>query len=101
MLSVILSAVWLPEMSKNLNEFGITIPSYINPVLILIAILSFLQIIAGFIIDRKVASSQALPKSYQAGAMLLMLINSTLLPLIFALMSFSITQAVHNQFGLF
>ncbi len=101
MFAVILSAVWLPEMSRNLSEFSVTIPPYISPVLILIAILSFLQIVTGFIVDKKVSSLQALPKSYQAGAMLLMLINSTLLPIIFVLMSFSITQSVHSQFGLF
>ncbi len=101
MFAVALSTIGLPELSRDLSSFGITIPSYVNPVLILIALLSILQIVVGFIVDKKVTSSQSLSKSYQTGAMLLMLINSTLLPIIFVLISSSITQSVYSQLGIF
>ena len=92
--------MFLPEISKIIGEFGIELPAHISAIPLAVILFSIVQIILGFIIDKRITATQVLTKDYQIVAMMLLLINLTIIPIMFILMSFSINQSLYYELNL-
>jgi len=96
-ISIILLAVWLPEIKSLFRELDLNFPIYPSIFSFFVAFLSTVQIIFGLVIDKKQSSLQPLPKSYLTVALVFLVVNLILIPLIIIPVQWSVFQQLYKK----
>ncbi len=85
------------ETYRVFQEIGIVIPYYINIILYSIIFLSAVQIIFGFLIKQKQKLLSDIPKNYINIALIILLINTLLIPIAVIAIELSIVLPLYQQ----
>lgn len=95
-ISLISLTTWWPSMESKLQEAGLNIPSYPVVILAVVSVFSVVQIISSFIIDKKRSISQGISKKVLAVGLAFLAINLTLIPLLFIIIRWTVSQQLYR-----
>jgi hypothetical protein len=87
---------FLPELTNRLQSLNIENPFYLSLVLYISIFLSVSKIVLAFLINKKQKALLPLPGGYTITAIILLIINNILIPIVFLAMLISVNQSMYD-----
>lgn len=97
--SLFFSTMILPKFKNTFQDIRIEFPSYLIIVVSFMVLLSMVQIIFGFLIDKKQSLIQPLSKGYFNSALILLVVGSIIIPLIILIAVSLYMQQLYSLIG--